>query len=297
MSGKAELRDQIACATDLQSVVRTMKALAASSIAQYERSVQALAVYDRNVEIGLGACLREIEPGPPQRAIAGGACDAVIFGSDQGLVGRFNEAVADHAIKALGQPAGRLRVWAVGEKVQVLLTDAGLPMAGLYPVPGSIHGIAPLVGRILVDTQRSRKGSANAVLRLFHHRPQAGATSTSMDQQLLPLDQGWRHARAALPWPVKGLPEGIEPAFRALPALVGEYLFVSLYRACAESLASENASRLAAMQRADQNISDLLEGLAARFNRERQSGIDEELFDVIAGVEALMHDGSGRHVR
>ena len=70
-------------------------------------------------------------------------------------------------------------------------------------------------------------------------------------------------------------------------ALIREYLFVSLFRACAESLASENASRLAAMQRADKNIDDLLERLTGTFHRVRQSGIDEELFDVVAGFEAL----------
>ena len=72
-----------------------------------------------------------------------------------------------------------------------------------------------------------------------------------------------------------------------LRALIREYLFISLFRACAESLASENASRLAAMQRADKNIDELLEHLNGTFHRLRQSGIDEELFDVISGFEAL----------
>ena len=72
-----------------------------------------------------------------------------------------------------------------------------------------------------------------------------------------------------------------------LRALIREYLFVSLFRACAESLASENAGRLAAMQRADKNINELLEHLNGTFHRLRQSGIDEELFDVISGFEAL----------
>jgi len=70
-------------------------------------------------------------------------------------------------------------------------------------------------------------------------------------------------------------------------ALIREYLFVSLFRACAESLASENASRLAAMQRADKNIDELLENLKYAFHRLRQSGIDDELFDVISSYEAL----------
>ena len=56
------LRRKISSAGDLQSVVRTMKALAASSIGQYEKSVRALADYYRTVELGLGACFRENEP-------------------------------------------------------------------------------------------------------------------------------------------------------------------------------------------------------------------------------------------
>ena len=74
----------------------------------------------------------------------------------------------------------------------------------------------------------------------------------------------------------------------ALRALIREYLSISLFRACAESLASENASRLAAMERADKNINDLLEQLHGSFHQLRQSGIDEELFDVISGFEALV---------
>jgi F-type H+-transporting ATPase subunit gamma len=72
-----------------------------------------------------------------------------------------------------------------------------------------------------------------------------------------------------------------------LRSFIREYLFVSIFRACAESLASENASRLAAMQRADKNIAESLEDLSGKFHRLRQSGIDEELFDVVSGFEAL----------
>ncbi len=66
-----------------------------------------------------------------------------------------------------------------------------------------------------------------------------------------------------------------------------EYLFVSLYKACAESLASENASRLAAMQRAEKNIDEMVETLNQTFRRLRQTSIDEELFDVLSGYESL----------
>ncbi len=64
------------------------------------------------------------------------------------------------------------------------------------------------------------------------------------------------------------------------------YLYL-IRRHGAESLASENASRLAAMQRAEKNINELLEEFNGSYHRLRQSGIDEELFDVISGYEAL----------
>jgi len=70
-------------------------------------------------------------------------------------------------------------------------------------------------------------------------------------------------------------------------ALINGYLFASLYKASVESLASENASRLGAMQRAEKNITDLLEDLGKKYHRLRQSSIDEELFDVVSGFEAL----------
>jgi F-type H+-transporting ATPase subunit gamma len=72
-----------------------------------------------------------------------------------------------------------------------------------------------------------------------------------------------------------------------LRALVREYLFIALFRACAESLASKNASRLAARQRAEKNIDSPSKELSRRFYRLRQNSIDEELFDAIAGFTSL----------
>jgi F-type H+-transporting ATPase subunit gamma len=117
----ANLRRKIASAGDLQSVVRTMKAVAASSIGQYEKSVGALGDYYRTVEMGLGACFRASRPSTPsitrKGALDAGAIGAVVFGSDQGLVGQFNDVVADYAIKTLAALPGKPQVWAVGERV------------------------------------------------------------------------------------------------------------------------------------------------------------------------------------
>jgi F-type H+-transporting ATPase subunit gamma len=290
----ASLRRKIGGAGDLQSVVRTMKAVAASSIGQYEQSVRALADYYRTVELGLVACFRERWPAPlmaeRQRQPVVGAMGAVVFGSDQGLVGQFNDVVVDYAVKTLAALPAKAEVWAVGERVHARLAESGLPLLGLFTVPNSVKAITPLVGQILVERETRHSQDEVAELHLFYNRPTSGAVYAPVRQQLLPLDENWRRRLAELPWPTGNLPEVMGGGTATLRALIHEYLFVSLFRACAESLASENASRLAAMQRADKNIDELLEDLNGTFHRLRQSGIDEELFDVISGFEALSTD-------
>ncbi len=294
----ASLNRKISSAGDLQSVVRTMKALAASSIGQYEKSVRALGDYYRTVELGLGACFRASRPVAPIANRKGqtdaGAIGAVVFGSDQGLVGQFNDVVADFAVKTLAALPGKPEVWAVGKRVHARLTDAGLPMMGLFAVPNSVQAITPLVGRIQIESEARRAKGEYARLYIFHNRPKSGALYEPVSQRLLPLDAAWQKGLTEVPWPTKVLPEVMCSDTVTLRALIREYLFISLFRACAESLASENASRLAAMERADKNIDELLETLHGTFHRIRQAGIDEELFDVISGFEALSKGKSHR---
>jgi F-type H+-transporting ATPase subunit gamma len=212
---------------------------------------------------------------------------AVVFGSDQGLVGRFNEVVSDLAVRELRARREKIETWAVGERVQGLLADAGLPPKGRFAVPASVGGISALVGDVLVRTGEGGRIGDRDELRLYYNRSTSGATYASVGLRLLPLDEAWRRRTAARGWPTKALPDVMGNGTSTLRALIQEYLFISLFRACAESLTSENASRLAAMTRADKNISDIQKTLGRRFHRLRQGAIDDELFDVVAAFEAL----------
>lgn len=287
----ASLGRKIASAGDLQSVVRTMKALAASNIGQYEKAVHALGDYSFTVELGLGVCFRSRAMAAPRRRPVAHArarvVTAIIFGSDQGLVGQFNDVVADFAVKALATLAGEHRVWSVGDRVRARLEEAGVTVAGSFAVPSSVQAITPLIAEMLVRSAAREEGSEADELHLYYNHPTSVAGYAPASLRLLPLDDAWRRSLAGRPWPSKALPDVIGLQSVTLRALVREYLFVSLFRACAESLASENASRLAAMQRADRNIDKLLVHLHSTFHRLRQGNIDEELFDVIAGFEAL----------
>ena len=288
----ASLRRKIDSARDLQSVVRTMKALAASSIGQYEKSVSALADYYRTVELGLGACFRESGPAAPtvqrERPTDAGAIGAVVFGSDQGLVGQFNEVVADFAMKTLAALPGKPEVWAVGERVHARLADAGLPLVGLFAVPSSVEGITPLVGRIQIESEAHRaRGEYSARIRL--PQPPAGrgalrarrptvvaagrAMATEPGRSPLADPQPARSHRAPAPRP-----------FAPWSANT------SSSRSSGRAPNLSRARTRAAWRRCNaptRTSMSLLESLNGTFHRLRQSGIDEELFDVISGFEAL----------
>jgi F-type H+-transporting ATPase subunit gamma len=282
------LQRKIKSARELGSVVRMMKVLAAASIIQYERAVHSLSDYYHAVELGLSLCLQGIDsPHAKPGVVASSAkviTKAIAFGSDQGLVGQFNDTLADFVLTKLNELPGEKTIWAVGERIYARLEDAGTQQNRLYQVPNSVTAITPLVSQILIDHEdRPEKGETY----LFHNRPVSAAGYEPVKQRLLPLDTEWQRNFRHIEWPTKLLPEVLGSRESTLGALIREYLFVSLFKACAESLASENASRLAAMQRAQRNIDELLDGLRAAFNQERQTSIDEELFDVVSGFEAL----------
>jgi F-type H+-transporting ATPase subunit gamma len=220
----------------------------------------------------------------PAREMAVGA---VIFGSDQGLVGRFNEMLAEFTVGTLGAQSGRAaRTWTVGTRMEALVPGP----TRLLMVPNSVDGIGALVGDLLIDIAAAQQADEIQEVFVFHNAPRAGALYTPLVRRLLPLDARWRAGIAAVRWPTPRVPEVIHGAAPAREAFIREYLFILLFQACAESLASENASRLAAMQRAEKNIADMLDDIKGRFHRIRQESIDEELFEVVAGYDALAQD-------
>jgi F-type H+-transporting ATPase subunit gamma len=285
------MRRRIGSAEDLHAVVRVMKALAAVSIRQYEQAVESLAAYSRTIEMGLQVVLRNRpeEVGGPE-ASPGSRWGILVFGSDQGMCGSFNEQMASFALEQIGALPGKPEdrvLLVVGARVAGRLEDAGLPIARRFPVPSSVAGITPVVHDVLLQIEELRFQRGLDRFLLLHHRALAGAASRPQRVQLLPVDPAWLQGLAARPWPGRSLPTHTLDWRRLFSALIRQHLFVALYRAFAESLAGENASRLASMQAAEKNIEEHLAGLTARYQQQRQQSITEELLDIVAGFETL----------
>lgn len=296
MNTLESLKRKIGGAEDLKSVVRSMKAMAASNIGQYEMAVSSLGNYHHSIALGMKVYLNSNKKVLNHDEAAARPTDqkricAIVFGSDQGLVGQFNESLTGYVAAQLWEMPGEKEIWAIGERVQVRLADEAFNTSKLFSVPNTVDAVTPLVAKILVKAQEALEKGTFDEFHIFHNRPNIGSGYTAIAQRLLPLDKQWMREFEQLEWPTYRLPQVVGKMRATLQTLIREYLFVSLFRACAESLASENASRLEAMHRADKNIKELLEELGLEFHSLRQSSIDEELFDVIAGFEMLSDTG------
>jgi F-type H+-transporting ATPase subunit gamma len=294
------LKRKIESTQDLHSIVKTMKALAAVNIRQYEKAVESLQDYDRTIELGFQVILRnqpEMLPGKP--SLARNRVGAIVFGSDQGMCGPLNEQVVSHAVDTLndlGLGDAAQTLLAVGERTMVILEDLNHPVEGPVALPSSVAGITPIVQELLLKIEAWNTEKGIDRIFLFYSKRRSAAAYRPHHIQLLPLDPDHLQRLKTRPWESPALPLFTMAPGPLFSALVHQYLFVSLFRAMAESLASENASRLAAMQGAEKNIQERLGELQDEFHRKRQMSITEELLDIVAGFEALREDAGSSHL-
>jgi F-type H+-transporting ATPase subunit gamma len=276
---------------DLLSVVKTMKAMAAVNIRQYERAVASLAEYARAIESGLHVLMRNRpELTVVARAARHNRLGAVIFGSDQGMCGPLNEQVFSYAMAAMEELDVKTEdrsILAVGERLQGLLEEAGQVVDTSLSLPSSVTGITPAVQDMLMTLESWNREEGITHVYLFYARQTGGTSFNPQTVHLLPIDQEWLLNLKEKAWPSRSLPLFTMDWDRLFSALIRQYLFTSLFRAFAESLAAENASRLASMQGAEKNIEEGLSSLNTLFHQQRQMAITEELLDIVAGFEAL----------
>jgi len=290
MATAEALRRSIVITKELQSMVKTMKALAGVNIRQCERTVHAVEEYNRTVEMGLQVALERLGPQSIPSYMPGQKLGAIIFGSDQGMCGLLNDQVVRHASHALRRLARRQESQAilpVGVRAASQLESLGREVAESVRVPSSVFGITTAVEQVLriIEEWHSKQGIEFVVL--FYARPISGAWYRVVGVRLLPVDAEWINGLRAKRWPSKVVPMFRMNEKQLFQSLIHEYLFVSLFRAFADSLAAENASRLASMQVAEKNIDDRLHALTAESRRLRQDSITAELLDIIASFEAL----------
>src|SRR5690606_39053302 len=133
----------------------------------------------------------------------------VVFGSDRGLCGAFNERMARFAARDVAELAAAgtpVRVVAVGRRVARRLRSAGREPDALLSAPSSLDAVEPAVAELLglVDAYRS-EGHAGR-LRLAFARPVGSTRFETRTLQVLPIDSGWLRGLRDRPWVTRKQP-------------------------------------------------------------------------------------------
>ena len=275
----------------IRGIVHTMKTLSAINAAPYEQAARSIKAYHRTILQGFATFAHR------SGGIALDAEDVreqllVVFGSDHGLCGSYNEILAEevaaHCQAQTGPQTGPQtgatpRLLCIGAQMNDALRDQGLaPEAVLLP-PASAEGIGRLAGDIV--TRLARLGHGQALHRLgvtlaFTRRGEHGLREP-VTRRLLPLQPSLLQRERR--WHSRSLPDYSMSADALLASLIRSHIFASVFRASAEAMVTENAARLALMQQAEQSVDERLEEVQAEMRSVRQTEITNELMDVIIG--------------
>jgi F-type H+-transporting ATPase subunit gamma len=278
------IRKKIATTTDLLSVVKTMKALAAVNIRHFETAAKGVGEYAEVIEQGWTVFFRNagILPYSPKEGVA----VVLAIGSDQGMCGQFNEFSRSETVKmveGLKESGEKAVCWTCGERVRGALEDSGIDVGVNFRVPGSLRGVDTIVDEITQNLEewRTKRGMNRfSIVNNLH----VSDGSRVAARHILPLNI----RSLKMEWDGKSLPMTNVPVQDLFSGLFREYLYISVYGAIVQSLAAENSSRLMAMQVAEKNIIEHVEVLEANYRTSRQGSITGELLDIVAGVEAVV---------
>jgi F-type H+-transporting ATPase subunit gamma len=264
--------------------------------APYEHAAHAIEAYHNTVLEGLHAFLSC--SGRVDTAISDNMAQVVVvFGSDHGLCGNYNEALASYVKQKFAPDTDQTAaILCIGSRMADALADQGHTVENAFFPPASVDGIgrlANLLTQKLDEIRQVHLPRDVAVSLAFNARGDGGMQEPRI-APLLPLDPALVADLHSKPWVSRSLPTFSMPPNDLFRSLIREHLFASLFRAAAEAMVTENAARLALMQQAEQSVDDKLDALKSDGRALRQSDITTELLDVIVGFEALKKKrGSG----
>ena len=289
MKNLQAIKESIDSTKKLQSVVETMKTYASSNINQFQNAAAASMEYRRVLDMSLYVVLFEEEDSLTPEEVADGNVLNIIFGSDHGLAGVFNERISFFASETIPKSRNH-KVITVGQQIFQRLRD-DFDIYKSFMQPQTIDAISVIVNRLLVEIDELRDKISVEKIILYYNRPQDDSIFREHTERLFPIDL-FKIVKNNIKWESGSIPTYFVEKERIISDLIRQYFFITLYRTFCFSLSSENASRLVSMQSAEKNIEERLEELNHEYRRERQNSITEELNDIVSGFKAI---GGKRH--
>jgi F-type H+-transporting ATPase subunit gamma len=283
MTRLADIEAHIATMGDLLDTIGAMRSLAGMRMQEAQRALPGVRLYAQSVAAGLADTLALL--GEPEPLLGdGGHLALILCAAEHGFVGGFNERLVGAARAELG-PGDLLFV--VGSRGTALAIEQGREPVWTQPMATRCAAAPEAVQHVTDEIYRRISGGEIARVEVIHARYSHDGPPVIARRRLLPVDLA---ALAAVEPRMPPL-HNLEPVVLH-ERLMGEFVFALLTEATVESIASENAARLAAMEAAHDNVSERLEQLRREARQARQSEITAELLELVTGSEAL---GATRH--
>ena len=294
MASLKALKNRIGSVKSTQKITKAMKMVAAAKLRRAQQAAEAGRPYADKLNEVMRSLASKVTVGPNSpRLIAGTGSDQkhllVVATSERGLAGAFNTNIVRAARRRADEltAAGKdVRFYLIGKKGRAVLHR-------LYP-GRIVHQvdqthIKNVAFTDALDVARDLTARFDAgeydVAHLFFAKFQSALVQVPTEIQLIPVplpandDAAATGATAAVEY---------EPDEEAILAeLLPRNVAIQLFRAMLENAASEQGSRMNAMDNATRNAGDMINRLSIQYNRTRQAAITTELVEIISGAEAL----------
>ena len=286
-----ELERRIKTTTDLQSIVKTMKMLSSVSVCQYEKVLSSLTQYAKTLQEAFHGLFTQsfFNYVPPETKATTPKVLAIVIGSDNGLVGRFNKEILKFVQKfcsELGTSQNQVRIIGVGKRITALAPTMNFHVAHSYSISNSIKEIATLAGMILTKIDNETSLHHFDLVQIFYNKQQ-NFSFAPQTRQLMPLSRSDFLQLKKTPWEGRMPPLVTAGKEELFSALLHEYFIIRLTNALTTSLAAEHFTRMNHMQQAEKNIEEKLNILNLQYQQARQTQITDELIDIVSGATAI----------
>lgn len=286
------LNKRIKTTKDLREIVGTMKILSSVSIGPYEKALVSLTAYAKTVKDAFwGVILNDALPVPYKKSKSKRIL-AVLIGTDNGLVGKFNRDVltfAEHYFQNQNIDTEQVEYLCIGKRLGAMTQNAvGNKLHGTFAISNSLKEIASIASSVLIKINEILSHKETTQVLVFHNHRLNGQTQTPTMAQLMPLPYEELLQLKKQKWEGKSFPMIPQNKQGMTLGLIHEYLTVILSGGLTASLAAEHYARMVNMQQAEKNIDKSLEDMNLAYQQARQTEITDELIDIVSGAEAMM---------
>ena len=291
MASLDDLKKRISSVKSTQKITKAMKMVAASKLRRAQENAEKGRPYSEkmnNIILNLSNSISDKENSP--KLLSGSGEDRVhlciVMTSDRGLCGGFNTNIIKKAktyFQKILDEGKTLKIVTVGSKgydqLKRIYKDNIIEKISFKESKYTNYFDADKVGKIIINKFKKKEFD---VCTIFYNQFKNVITQIPQEQQIIPLKTSESN-NSSLEANYEFEPEEDEILNNLLPKNISTQIF----KAMLENSASEQGSRMSAMDNATRNAGEMVDKLTIQYNRSRQAAITKELIEIISGAESL----------